>query len=93
MGNHVPATGILTELDALFAAFLAASAALTMLGLDALPIRAIVVIVVHVPMLRRVFARIGVIRRPLSHSQDSFRTSFLAGGQAVDMLGAFQQYP
>ena len=70
MGNHVPATGILTELDALFAAFLAASAALTMLGLDALPIRAIVVIVVHVPVLRRVLRRIGMVRRPLSHSQD-----------------------
>jgi hypothetical protein len=68
MGNHIPATGVLAELDAFFAAFLAASAALTMLRPDALPVRAIVMIVVHVPVLRRVLRRIGMVRRPLSHS-------------------------
>jgi hypothetical protein len=64
--------GVLAELDAFFAAFLAANAALTMLGLDALSVWAIVVIVVHVLVLRRIFRRIGMVRRPLSHSQDSF---------------------
>jgi len=36
-----------------------------MLGLDSLPVRAIVVIVVHVAMLGRILRRVRVVRRDL----------------------------
>jgi hypothetical protein len=67
----------LTELDALFAAQLAASSALAMLMLDALPVGAIIVIVIHVSVLRWILGRIGVVRCYLSHGTSPFRCDYL----------------
>ena len=58
---------MLTEAYAVCAARLPASAAHAMLGLNALPVRAIVVIVIHVPMLGRVLRRSCVVWGDLCH--------------------------
>ena len=72
----------LTEPDALFAAQFAACPAFTMLRFDLLPVFAIVVIVIHVPVLRWIFERICVVRCHFAHLE-SFRRLGAIAPQAI----------
>src|SRR5208283_2178691 len=67
LGNNLSGTLVLTEFYARVAAGLVARSALEMLRLDALPVGAIVVIVIDIPVRRRIFERIGVVRSYLCH--------------------------
>jgi|GEM_PF-4100837 len=58
---------MLTKLNTLIASRFAARSAFTMLRLDSLTVRAVIVIVVDVSMFRRIFLRICVIWRYLCH--------------------------
>ena len=65
MGNHLSGVAALTELDALLATRFPASPGQAMFFLDALPIWAVVVIVIDLSVLRRVLLRVRVVRRYL----------------------------
>jgi hypothetical protein len=64
--------GISAQPDALFAAGLSACAVFLMLLLDSLPIFTVIVIVMYLPMFRRLFDRVRVIRSNLRHSRSPF---------------------
>ena len=66
LGNYVPRS-VLAKPDAFLAARLVPGSVYAMLGLDFLPVRAVIVIVMDIPMLRRVFERVRVVRRYLCH--------------------------
>ncbi len=68
------------ELDALLAARLATSAILAMLLLDALPVGAVVVIVMDFAMLWRVLERVRVVRRHLGQDEPPGRKCRQPGG-------------
>jgi len=57
----------LTESDALFAPRFAPCPVFTMLRFDLLPVFAIVVVVIHVPVLGWIFERVCVVRRYFAH--------------------------
>src|SRR5260370_6492688 len=59
---------MLAKLDTFSAALLAIRPSLSMLWLDALSVRAVVVIVIHVPMRGWVFFRVRVVRVYFCHS-------------------------
>ena len=68
LGSRFPRTGSLAKPDALFAARLAARTVDAILRLDSLSVFAIVVIVVNVPVFRRVFRDTRVVRPYLCHA-------------------------
>jgi hypothetical protein len=55
VGSGFPKTAALTEFDALLAAFFTASSILAMYVQDFLALRAVIVVVIYVPMLRPIF--------------------------------------
>jgi hypothetical protein len=67
MGNHIPRAPMLAEIDALFTTLLTAGAGQSMLWLDPLSVRAIVVVVVNVSMRGQILFGCRVVRRYLCH--------------------------
>ena len=67
MGSSFPKTAVLAEFDAILATFFPTRAVLTMSEHDFLALRAVVMVVIHVPMLGWVFQRVCVVRIYLSH--------------------------
>ncbi len=67
MGDHIQGA-MLAKLDTLSATLLAAHSRLPVLWHDSPSIRAVVVIVIDVPMRGRILKRVCMIRRYLSHS-------------------------
>jgi hypothetical protein len=61
MGDHFPGTSLLAEFDTLLAAQLADSSTFVVLALVSLFVRAVVVIVIDIPMLGQVLKRLRVI--------------------------------
>ena len=62
VGSSFPTTAVLTELDALLATFFAASSILAMYIQDFFALRAILVVVIYVPILRPIFQGVSVVR-------------------------------
>src|SRR2546425_6768916 len=75
MGSRIEETAMLAEPNALFAAQLVSCSAFAMARQDALPVRAVVVIVIDVPMLGRILSGVCVVRRHLRHRESFPATS------------------
>ena len=67
MGSRFPKTTGLAEFDAILAAFFPASSTLAMFEQDFIALWAVVMVVIHVPMLWRIFQRVCVVWTYLSH--------------------------
>jgi hypothetical protein len=61
---------MLAAFDALFAAQLSTIASFTMFWFDFLSVWAVVMIMVHIPVFRRIFERVRVIGPYLRHLED-----------------------
>ena len=68
VGDRFSGTNLLAEPNTLFASWTTALSFRAMPRLDPLPVRAVIVIVVDVPVFRRLFLRIRVIWSALGHS-------------------------
>ena len=68
LGGHLYATAGLTELDAIIAAWPASGAWAPVLRLDSATGRAVVVVVVHIPLAIRLLRSDGVVRGHLGHN-------------------------